>query len=102
MIDLRWHGRARTEASAAAAFYQGKRPGLAQHLRHSLEDTLHRIRRQPLVYPQIEGGMYKCRLPHFPYGIVYRMREGYIEILAVMHLRKAPRAWNEGSGSGGS
>lgn len=29
-MKLRWHGEARAEADAAAAFYNEKQPGLAQ------------------------------------------------------------------------
>jgi hypothetical protein len=36
-MNLRWHGEARAEADAAAAFYRDKRSGLAQHFLDSLE-----------------------------------------------------------------
>lgn len=46
-MKLRWHGEARAEADAAAAFYNEKQPGLAQRFLDDLEDTLHRIRATP-------------------------------------------------------
>ena len=94
-MNLRWHGEARAEADAAAAFYQDKRPGLAQHFLDSLEHALHRIQRHPQAYRQIEDDIRKCRVPHFPYGVIYRVRSGFIEIIAVMHLRRSPGYWKE-------
>ncbi|HEX7044708.1 MAG TPA: type II toxin-antitoxin system RelE/ParE family toxin [Burkholderiales bacterium] len=95
MIDVRWHRAARAEAAAAAAFYRSKRPGLAQHLLQNLEEALRKLQRRPRAYPRVEANVYKCRVPHFPYGILYRVREAdfeepRIEILALMHLRRAP------------
>lgn len=92
-MDLRWHGEARAEADAAAAFYKEKRPGLAQHFLDSLEHALHRIQRHPSLYRQVEGDIRKCRVPHFPYGVIYRPRSDHIEIIAVMHLRRSPGYW---------
>ena len=95
MTRLRWHPQARAEAGAAAAFYQEKRAGLAQRFLDNLEDTLHRIERHPLLYRQIEGEIRKCRVPRFPYGVIYRIRATDIEIIAVMHLRRTPGYWKD-------
>ena len=92
-MDVRWHGEARVEADAAAAFYKDKQPGLAQRFLDSLEDTLRRIQRHPLAYRSVDGDMHKCRILHFPYGVIYRVRSGFIEIIAVMHLRRSPGYW---------
>jgi plasmid stabilization system protein ParE len=94
-MKLRWHGEARMEADAAAAFYNDKQPGLAQRFLDDLEEALHRIRRHPLAYRQVENDVRKCRVAHFPYGLIYRVRTEHIEILAVMHLRRAPGYWKE-------
>lgn len=95
MTKLRWHPEARAEADAVAAFYQERRPGLAQHFLDNLEETLHRIQRHPLLYRQVEGDVRKCRIPRFPYGMIYRIRPTHVEIIAVMHLRRAPGYWKE-------
>ena len=94
-MKLRWHGEARAEADAAAAFYNDKQPGLAQRFLDDLEDALHRIQRHPQAYRQMEGEIRKGRVAHFPYGVIYRARSGVIEIIAVMHLRRAPGYWKE-------
>ena len=92
-MELRWHDEAKAEADAAAAFYQEKQPGLAQRFIDNLEGALRRIQRHPLAYRIVEGEVRKCRVPHFPFGVIFRVRTGQIEIIAVMHLRRAPRYW---------
>lgn len=94
-MKLRWHGEARAEADAAAAFYNEKQPGLAQRFIDDLEDALHRIQRHPQAYRLLEGDIRKCRVAHFPYGIIYRIRSDLIEIIAVMHIRRSPGYWKQ-------
>ena len=94
-MRLRWHEQARAEADTAAAFYNEKQPGLAQRFLDDLEETLHRIQRHPQAYRQVEGEIRKCRVAHFPYGVIYRMRSDVIEIIAVMHLRRSPEYWKQ-------
>ncbi|MBI3545690.1 MAG: type II toxin-antitoxin system RelE/ParE family toxin [Gammaproteobacteria bacterium] len=69
-MKLRWHGEARAETDAAAAFYSEKQPGLAQRFLDDLEDALHRIQRHP-------------------------QRSDLIEIITVMHLRRPAGYWKQ-------
>lgn len=94
---LRWHEEALREAKAAAAFYREKQPGLEKRFLDTLEDALARIRRHPNLYRQIETNIRKCKLPRFPYGVVYRIQPGHIEIVAVVHMRRAPGYWKRRS-----
>lgn len=92
-MKVRWHGEARAEADAAAAFYNEKQPGLARRFLDNLEETLHRIQRHPQAYREVTGEIRKCRVAHFPYGVIYRVRADTMEIIAVMHLRRSPGYW---------
>ena len=89
-MRVRWHREARFEALEATQFYSEKQPGLDQRFLDLLEDALLRISRRPQMYPKVKGGIHKCKLPRFPYGLIYRTRAEAIEILAVMHLRREP------------
>jgi toxin ParE1/3/4 len=94
-MNLYWHEDARAEANDASHFYKDKQPGLALRFLDSLDETLHRIQRHPELCRQVEGGIRKCRVPHFPYGVIYRAQSGLIEIIAIMHLRRSPGYWKE-------
>lgn len=94
-MKLCWHGEAKAEADAAAAFYHRERPGLALRFLDDLEEALHRVQRHPHVYRQVAIGIRKCRVRHFPYGVIYRLRGDLIEVIAIMHLRRSPGYWKE-------
>ncbi|MBS0172175.1 MAG: type II toxin-antitoxin system RelE/ParE family toxin [Nitrospira sp.] len=93
-----WHPEARTEAHEAARFYAERQPGLDRRFLDLLEDALHRISRRPQLYPKVEGDIHKCRLPRFPYGVIYRTKPETVEILAIMHLNREPGYWKARSG----
>lgn len=92
-MQVRWYPEAQSEAGEAARFYGEKQPGLDRRFLDILDDALHRIRRRPRMYPTVEGDIHKCKLPRFPYGIIYRAAPETVEILAVMHLKREPGYW---------
>jgi plasmid stabilization system protein ParE len=94
-MKLRWHVEARAEADAAAAFYREKQPRLAQHFLDDLEEALGRIQRHPQAHRRVEGRYSEVPGAAFPYGVIYRLRPDFIEIIAIMHLRRAPGYWKE-------
>jgi len=88
-----FHPEALEEADNAAAFYREQQLGLEVRFLEALNDTISQIRRNPLLYRRIEGEIRKCRITHFPYGIIYRVNNDRIEVIAVMHLRQRPGYW---------
>lgn len=92
-MTIRWQAEAVDEVDAAAGFYQEKQPGLDQRFLEILEDALRRIQRRPQMYQTIWNEIRKCKLPRFPYGIIFRMKSEHIENTAVMHLRRQPGYW---------
>ena len=96
-MHIRWHPEAQSEAAEAARFYRERQLGLEQRFLDILEDALHRVRRRPQLYPKVVGEVHKCKLPRFPYGIIYRTKLDTIEILAIMHLRREPGYWKSRS-----
>lgn len=97
-MKVRWHREAQVEADEAAGFYGARQRGLDRRFLDILEDALHRISRRPQMYPEVEGDIHKCRLPRFPYGIIYRRKSETVEILAIMHLKREPGYWKTRSG----
>jgi toxin ParE1/3/4 len=75
MKAYQFHPEALIEADDAAFFYQKQQPGLETRFLEALEDAITRIRRNPLLYRRIDGEIRKCRLPRFPYGVIYRIKE---------------------------
>jgi len=92
-VTIRWQAEAIEEVDAAASFYQKKQSGLEQRFLEVLEDALRRIQRRPQIYQIIWGEIRKCKLPRFPYGIIFRVKPEHSEIIAVMHLHRQPGYW---------
>jgi toxin ParE1/3/4 len=88
-----FHPKAIAEADAAAVFYEKRQKGLGTRFVRALDDTIDRVCRNPEMYREVDTGVRKCRLMRFLYGLVFREREGVIEIIAVMHLRREPGYW---------
>ena len=93
MKPFKFHPEALEEVEEAAVFYEDRQPGLGNRFMEALEDMISRMRRNPLLYRKIDGEIRKCRLLRFPYGIIYRVKNGNIEIIAVMHLKRRPGYW---------
>lgn len=71
MKPFRFHPEALQETDSAAAFYKERQPGLEERYLEALQDAVLRVRRNPSLYRKIEGEIRKCRLLHFPYGLIY-------------------------------
>lgn len=93
MKPLQFHPEALQEADKAAEFYKNIQSGLEKRFLVALQDAVSRIRANPLLHRNVEGNIRKCRLHHFPYGLIYRVGTEYLEIIAVMHIRKRPGYW---------
>jgi plasmid stabilization system protein ParE len=88
-----FHPEALAEADHAAAFYKEQRLGLEVRFLEALNDAISRIRRNPLLYRCVEGEIRKCRILRFPYGIIYRVTEDRVDVIAIMHLKRRLGYW---------
>ena len=93
MRDFGFHPEARQEFLESARYYKSQQPGLDRRFVNAVIDAIYRIRNNPLMYREIEVGCRQCRVPRFPYGVIFRLRNDYIEIIAVMHLHRKPGYW---------
>ena len=87
------HPQAKEELEKTVLFYKKQQAGLEKRFIEAAEDAISRVCRNPLLYRKINNDARKCRLLHFPYAIIFRIKPAQIEIIAVMHLRKQPNYW---------
>ena len=95
MILVHFHPQAETELIAAATWYDGEQEDLGKRFLSTLEDGLSRIKINPLLFPVVDSDVRRCLLRTFPFGILFRFRNGRIEVVAVMHLKRTPGYWQE-------
>lgn len=93
MNPIHFHPHAEAELIAAASWYEGEQADLGKRFLSSLEDGVSRIRINPNLFPLVDGEVRRCLLRTFPFGILFRLRDNRIEIVAVMHLKRHPDYW---------
>jgi toxin ParE1/3/4 len=93
-MTYEFHPEARLEYRAAAAYYEGRRPGLGAAFTIEVEATIERILEKPERFRMLEQDVHTCRTRTYPYAILYTIEEGSILVIAVMHLRRKPGYWH--------
>jgi len=84
---------ARQELEEAFAFYEQEQPGLGRRFLDEVQACRDLIKRLPEAWHPLGNGLRRCRLRHFPYGLIYRVQGVRLEIIAVAHLHRAPEYW---------
>lgn len=90
-----FHPEAKTELLESIAYYDMQKKGLGRRLLDGMMDSLNRIKAHPQMYRTIAGQWRQCKIPRFPFGLIYRIRDQKIEVIAVMHLSRKPGYWRE-------
>jgi len=93
MLTIVIHEEAEEEIKASAAYYESVRAGLGENFLRELADGFGQIQRHPLAWGVLEDEFRRYLMPRFPYGVVYRIEEDLIYVLAVMHLHRKPSYW---------
>jgi toxin ParE1/3/4 len=93
MTPIRFRIFAETELLRIGEWYDGERDGLGSRFRTAFEDSIERIRRQPLMYASGFRGVRKAPVDGFPYFIVYRFDAERIDVIAVVHVRRKASVW---------
>jgi len=93
MKPVRFHPEADAEMMSAARFYEAQQKDLGKRFLTSIQDALHRIQVNPLLYQEIEAGVRRCLTMTFPFAVVFRDMPDQYVIIAVMHLHRDPEYW---------
>jgi hypothetical protein len=68
---------------------------LGEVFRLEIDQAAGRIAERPAAWQQIDAGVRRYRLHHFPYGVIYSRLGNQIIILGITHLRRRPRNWRD-------
>ncbi len=88
-----FHPEARTEFLKSVVYYESQQTGLGHRFLEAVAEAVRRIQAHPDMYHSVGQVWRQCRIPRFPFGIIYRIRNRRIEIIAVMHLHRKPGYW---------
>jgi hypothetical protein len=90
---LQFHPAAESEMAEAALWYETQQTGLGKRFLASVQETLNRVEIDPQLYPFVDDDVRRCLIKTFPYGVLFRVHEDCVVIMAVMHLHRAPDYW---------
>lgn len=94
-MRLSLENRARSEALAAAAWYEESEPGLGSRFFDAMDAAQKRIMGNPEIYRCFQRDFRKCHLKDFPYLLIFRIQRNTINVVAVMHTSRRPGYWEE-------
>lgn len=87
------HPQAVTEMEGAYDYLEAQRSGLGDVFSEELEAAFRELAQAPYRWAEIERGARRYRLRRFQYGLIYRITDNEVEVLAVAHLARRPGYW---------
>jgi len=92
-MNHRFEPHARQELRDAVAYYDRVSLTLGNEFLKEVTRMISLILKFPEAWPELSPSTRKARTRRFPYGILYRVKEEQVEIIAVMHLSREPNYW---------
>ena len=89
---------AEEELTAAASWYDERRPGLGEEFFLAVDEILRLIRQFPGIgkrAPEVSkaNGIRKIAVEGFPYWVVYQELPALLYVVAIAHFRRRPGYW---------
>ena len=94
-MKIRFLTVAQQEFDEAVEWYTQQASHLGAQFLDEVNTALKRITTYPSSCMEIEGGIRRCVINRFPYGLIYGVDEDIIVIIAVAHLHRKPRYWSK-------
>ncbi|OJU98363.1 MAG: hypothetical protein BGO12_10310 [Verrucomicrobia bacterium 61-8] len=76
----------------ASRFYDQLSPGLGKYFRKRISEDIECLSRNGPINPVIHGDIHRLLCNVFPFSIFYRSRSSWLEVIAILDLRRNP-AW---------
>lgn len=86
---------AEKEFQEAITWYNQQSEGLGHEFSTEIKQTLKRIQAHPDAWTLLSDNTRRCRTNRFPYGVIYRIKDDTIFVIAIMHTRRKPRIWQD-------
>ena len=93
MKAIKFHSDAESEMNKAAEYYESRQKDLGKRFLESVRSVINQIRINPEIFKIIHNNIRFAQTSIFPYGIIYRVKDECLEIIAVMHLKRRPGYW---------
>lgn len=89
-----FHPAAEAEYLESIAFYESRQPGLGAAYLTEFENIMTRVYDGPHRYPiERPPDIRRIQMSRFPFTVLYREKNGVVQILAVAHQHRRPQYW---------
>ena len=90
-LAVRFKPKARIHIDEACSFYASESDGrLVERFLRALDEVLEQIAVFPESCPKFHRNTRRVLLNRFPYSVYYRVQNGSVEVLAVLHGMRNP------------
>ncbi len=86
---------AETDVADAAAWYENQSAGLGAEFLDEILATCNSIAENPQMYPVLHRDTRRAVIHKFPFGLYFRVENGLVTIVAVMHGSRDPNKWQK-------
>jgi plasmid stabilization system protein ParE len=95
MYSVDVHPDVYAELEHSRAWYEERAVNLGTEFLDEVDRAIEAVRDSPGTWPlhDEDTGTRRYLVHRFPYGVVYRVRDHAIQVIAVMHLRRHPDYW---------
>lgn len=76
-------------------YYEKIRDGLGYDFLLCVEESLEKIKRNPLIYKEAYKSLRRIAIRRFPHRIFYLVDRNKVIVTAVFHVRKDPSSWGD-------
>jgi plasmid stabilization system protein ParE len=95
MMRLVVRPAAANDLRSAYRWYEEQQPGLGEDLLEEVQTVIERMLLLPRAYPIVHRETRRALVRRFPYGVFFRTNEDAVIVVAVYHLRRNPRSWQQ-------
>lgn len=92
-MNVRVLAVAQRELDDAVVYYNQQQPGLGNAFLAETVAAIDRIRRFPRGWHPLGPELRRCLLRRFPYGVIYRVENEGVLIVALAHVHRRPEYW---------
>jgi plasmid stabilization system protein ParE len=92
-LPLEYRAEVHDEIVEAYRWHEAQRQGLGEEFLAEVRDQLDRIQENPEAHAVLYRKVRACLIQRFKYVIYYRFLEDSINVIAVQHGHRNPRAW---------
>jgi len=92
-FPLVFHPAVQAEVDDTYQWYEQQRTGLGNEFLEALEAVYGRLQATPQMHRILQRDIRRALLRRFPFAVYYRFHGDRVEVIAVQHQRRDPKAW---------